>query len=135
LIAEYIGGFERKINEVLRAWDYSCALSIEPFKFEVTDHRGVSTPLLDLSGAEELMFYAAFQCAVSRTAGIGFVVIDRVDTLLPDLRPALYRHLFQAVTDGTLDQVILLVADTSEQVPKLNDSRFFIIEEGNIRRL
>jgi hypothetical protein len=63
------------------------------------------------------------------------VVIDRVDTLLPDLRPALYRHLFQAVTDGTLDQVILLVADTSEQVPKLNDSRFFIIEEGNIRRL
>lgn len=138
LIAEYIGGFENKVNSVLSAWDYSCSLSIEPFKFEITDYRKVSTPLIDLSGAEELMFYAAFQCAVSRTAGIGFVVIDRVDTLLPDLRPALYKHLHEMVTSGTLDQVIVLVADTSTQVPapgKLADSRFFIIEEGNIRRL
>lgn len=135
LIAEYIGGFERKVNTVLSAWKYSCSLSIEPFKFEVTDYRNVSTPLIDLSGAEELMFYAAFQCAVSQTAGIGFVVIDRVDTLLPDLRPALYKNLFQMLTDGMLDQVILLVADTSEQVPKIPDSRFFVIEEGNIRRL
>lgn len=135
LIAEHIGGFEHKINEVLRAWDYSCSLSIEPFKFEITDHRKVSTPLIDLSGAEELMFYAAFQCAVSRTAGIGFVVIDRVDTLLPDLRPALYKHLYQMISDGTLEQVIILVADASQQVKPLPNSKFFIVEEGNIRAL
>jgi DNA repair exonuclease SbcCD ATPase subunit len=135
LIAQYIGAFEIKVNEVLSAWDYSCSLSIEPFKFEITDYRKVSTPLIELSGAEELMFYAAFQCAVSRTAGIGFVVIDRVDTLLPDLRPQLFRNLHKMVTEGTLDQVILLIADTSEQVPKIPDSAFFVIEEGNIRRL
>jgi DNA repair exonuclease SbcCD ATPase subunit len=135
LIAEHIGGFEIKCNEVLASWNYSCSLSIEPFKFEITDYRGVSTPLIELSGAEELMFYAAFQCAVSRTAGIGFVVIDRVDTLLPDLRPALYKHLYEMIENNTLDQIILLVADTSEQVPKLANSSFFMVEEGNIRRL
>ena len=135
LIATYIGGFEQKVNEVLSAWDYSCSLSIEPFRFEVTDYRKVSTPLIELSGAEEIMFYAAFQCAVSATAGIGFVVIDRVDTLLPELRPMLFKKLYGMLTDKVLDQVILLVADTSEVVPKLADSRFFMIEEGNIRRL
>lgn len=135
LIAEFIGSFEQKINSVLSAWDYFCSISIEPFKFEITDYRKVSTPLIELSGAEEIMFYAAFQCAVSRTAGIGFVVIDKVDTLLPDLRPALYKNLYAMVEGGTLDQVILLVADTSEQVPKLADSAFFTVDEGNIRRL
>lgn len=135
LIAQYIGGFENKCNEVMSAWDYSCSLSIEPFKFEVTDYRKISTPLIDLSGAEELMFYAAFQCAVSQVAGIGFVVIDRVDTLLPELRPMMYRNIHKMLTDGVLDQVILLVADTSEQVPKILESKFFMIEEGNIRRL
>lgn len=135
LIATHIGGFEHKVNSVLSAWDYSCSLSIEPFKFEVTDYRKVSTPLIDISGAEEIMFYSAFQCAVSVTAGIGFVVIDRVDTLLPDLRPKLFKYLHKMVTEGTLDQVILLIADTSEQVPKIPDSAFFVIEEGNIRRL
>jgi DNA repair exonuclease SbcCD ATPase subunit len=135
LISDHIGGFEKKVNEVLSAWKYFCTLSIEPFKFEVTDYRGVATPVIDLSGAEELMFYAAFQCAVSRTAGIGFVVIDRVDTLLADLRPSLFKNLYQMVTEGLLDQVILLIADTSEQIPKLAESRFFVIEEGNIRRL
>lgn len=135
LIAEYISGFENKVNEVLRAWDYSCSLSIEPFRFEVTDYRKVSTPLIELSGAEELMFYAAFQCAVSRTAGIGFVVIDRVDTLLPDLRPSLYKHLFKMVSENVLDQVILLVADTSKEIPKLANAAFFTVEEGNIKRL
>ena len=135
LIAEHIGGFEIKCNEVLKVWDYSCSLSIEPFKFEITDYRGVSTPLIELSGAEELMFYAAFQCAVSATAGIGFVVIDRVDTLLPDLRPALFRKLYSMIDEGTLDQIILLVADTSSIVPPLKNSAFYMIEEGNIRRL
>ena len=135
LIANHIGGFEEKCNEVLKVWDYSCSLSIEPFRFEVTDYRKVSTALIDLSGAEELMFYAAFQCAVSRTTGIGFAVIDRVDTLLPDLRPKLYQHLYKMTSDKLLDQVILLVADTSEQVPKLDNSAFFVVEEGSIRRL
>ena len=135
LIAQYIGAFEIKVNAVLSVWDYSCSLSIEPFKFEVTDYRKVTTPLIELSGAEELMFYSAFQCAVSATAGIGFVVIDRVDTLLPDLRPALYRKLYQMTSENILDQIILLVADTSEQVPALPNSAFFTISDGNIRRL
>jgi DNA repair exonuclease SbcCD ATPase subunit len=135
LIATHIGGFEKKVNSVLSAWDYQCSLSIEPWRFEVTDYRKVSTPLIDLSGAEELMFYAAFQCAVSQVAGIGFVVIDRVDTLLPELRPMLFKKLYGMLTEKVLDQIILLIADTSEQVPKIPDSAFFKIDEGNIRRL
>lgn len=135
LLGEYIGGFECKINEVMGAWGYSCALSIEPYSFDVTNARGDVNPVKELSGSERLLFSIALQCAVSRTAGIGLVVADEITLFLPELRPVLFRRLFEMIQNGYLEQTVLLIADTSEVVPNLPGSVFFLVEDGAVRRL
>jgi DNA repair exonuclease SbcCD ATPase subunit len=135
LLGQYIGGFENKINEVLGAWGYSAVLSIEPYSFDITNARGDVIPARELSGAERIMFSLAFQCAVSRTAEIGLVVIDEVSTFLPELRPVLYRRCYEMLQSGYLEQVILLVADNSPTVPALAGSVFFLVNDGVVTRL
>jgi DNA repair exonuclease SbcCD ATPase subunit len=135
LIGEYIGGFEGRINEVMSAWGYKAALSIEPYSFDVTNARGDTSPVRELSGAERVMFSLAFQCAVAMTASIGLVVIDEVAMFLPELRPVLNKRLWEMVQQGYLEQVILLVADASEQVPKLPGAAFFMVDEGSVHAL
>lgn len=132
LIGQYIGGFEQKLNEVMGAWGYSCALSIEPYSFDVTNARGDVVPLRELSGAERIMFSLAFQCAVSRTAGIGIVVIDEMAMLLPEIRPAMNERLYRMIEDDHLDQVIMLVADSSERIPSLPGVAFYMVDEGTV---
>jgi len=135
LIGEYIGGFEAKLNEVLGAWNYSCAVSIDPYTFDVTNARGDVIPTRELSGAERIMFSSALQCAVSWTANIGLVVIDEIATLLPELRPTLNRRLHEMIRQHYLEQVILLVSDVSEQIPDLEDAAIFMVENGEVRKL
>jgi len=135
LLKENIGGFEEKLNSVLSAWGYKCALSIEPYEFLVTDTHGVTTPVRELSGSEQLMFSVALQCAVSRASGIGIVVADRMDTFLPPQRAKANRCLYTATQDGTLDQVIVLVSDESEDVPKLPNAAFYKVDNGTVYRL
>lgn len=135
LLKQYIGGFELKINETLKAWGYSCALCMEPYSFDVTNADGDTVPVRELSGAERVMFSLAFQCAVSRTANIGLVVIDEVAMFLPELRAVMNRRVYEMVSSGELEQAILLVADTSEQVPKLRGAAFFMVDHGTVRRL
>ena len=135
LLAEHVGGFEMKLNNVLEAWGYKCHLSIEPYEFHVTTARGDTMPVSELSGAEQRMFLAALQCAVSIAANIGFVVVDEVDRLQPEIRSALNKNLYMMVQDGYLEQVVLIVADSSRDVPKLPRSAFFTITDGKVERL
>jgi DNA repair exonuclease SbcCD ATPase subunit len=135
LIGQYIGGFEQKLNEVMSAWGYSCALSIDPYAFDVTNARGDVIPVRELSGAERVMFSLAFQCAVSMTAGIGMVVIDEVSTFLPEVRSLLYRKLSEMVKNGFLEQAILLVADIFEQVSDLPGAVFYMVKDGAVYAL
>lgn len=135
LLSEHIGGFESKLNEVLNAWGYSTSLSIEPYEFLCTDTRGVTTPVRELSGSEQLMFSVALQCAVSRAAGIGIVVADRMDTFLPLQRSKANRALYTATQDGTLEQVIVIVSDETEEIPVLPNAMFFKVEDGLVRQL
>jgi hypothetical protein len=132
LIGQYIGGFESKLNEVMGAWGYSCALSIEPYSFDVTNARQDVIPVRELSGAEEVMFSLAFQCAVSQTANIGMVVIDEVAMFLPEIRRVLNARLYDMVQRGFLEQVILLVADTSETAANLPGAAFYMVENGEV---
>lgn len=135
LIGRYIGGFEAKLNEVLNVWKYACALTIEPYSFDIKNASGDVIPVRELSGAERVMFSAALQCAVSRTANVGLVVIDEVATLLPELRAGLNKRLYEMVQSGYLEQAILLVSDTSELVPNLAGAGFFMVEKGEVRKL
>jgi DNA repair exonuclease SbcCD ATPase subunit len=136
LIGEYIGGFENKLNEVMSAWGYSCGLSIDPYSFDIKNARGDVIPVRELSGAERVMFSLAFQCAVSMTANIGIVVIDEVAMFLPEIRPLLNRRLYEMIQRGFLEQVILLVADSSEQVPSVAPGMaFYMVEDGTVHEL
>jgi hypothetical protein len=118
---------------VLSAWGYACTLSIEPYSFDVTNARGNVIPVRELSGAERVMFLAGLQCAVSRTANLGIVVIDEIAMLLPELRPVLNQRLYEMIQQGYLDQVVLLVADVSEQAPP--GAVVFMVEEGKVHEL
>jgi DNA repair exonuclease SbcCD ATPase subunit len=135
LLKQYVGGFELKINETLKAWGYSCALLMEPYSFDVTNADGDTVPVRELSGAERVMFSLAFQCAVARTANIGLVVIDEVAMFLPELRTVMNRRVYEMVQSGELEQAILLVADSAEQVPKLPGAAFFMVDHGMVREL
>jgi len=135
LLAEHVGGFERKINETMSAFDYKCSLSIEPYDFQVTNSEGDSCPVTELSDSEELMFGVAFQGAVSRAAGIGFIVADRMETFDIGERQKANRCLYRMATDGTLEQVVLIMTDKSTEVPKLPNSKFFFVEKGTVKEL
>ena len=133
LIAEHIGGFESKANAVLGAWGYKINLSLEPWELLVTTARGDTVPVTELSGAEELWFSVAIQCAVSRVAGIGFVVADKMDELLPKYRPEAAATLAGMIEDGILEQVFVIVAD-DKKTPAGADVTFFV-EDGRTVRL
>ena len=135
LLSQHIGDFESKLNSTLDAWGYQASLSIEPYMLAVKDSKGITTPVQELSGSEQLMFSYALQCAVSRAAGLGIVVADRLDTFLPEQRKKANHRFYESVTNGELDQVILLVSDESETVPNLPESAFFKVQDGMAWRL
>jgi predicted nucleic acid-binding Zn-ribbon protein len=137
LIGQYVGGFESKINSVLEAFGYKTSLSMEPFSFEVATSRGYVGPVKELSGAEEHIFKAAFQCAVSIAAGINLVVIDELEELGEDIRPFLYRKVFELLQEGTLEQAVLIGYSTDKTLPKPQapGSRYFYVTDGTVEEL
>ncbi len=135
LLSEHIGGFEGRLNEVLSAWGYKCSLSIEPYEFLCTDARGITTPVKELSASEQLMFSVALQSAVSRAAGIGIVVADRMDTFLPAERAKANRCLHSLVSKGDLEQCILIVSDPSMEVRPVPNTEFFFVSDGSVQKL
>lgn len=138
LLTQYIGGFEEKLNVVMAAFGYKVTLAIEPdFEFMVTDKNNVLTPVKELSGSEQLMFAVALQCAVSKSAGIGIVVADRLDTFLPSERRKINQSLYQLAHNGSLEQIFIIVSDDSQELPKQQPmgSAFFFVEAGTVRKL
>ncbi len=137
LIAQYIGSFESKINSVMDAFGYKTSLTMDPFSFEVTTAKGYVGPVKELSGAEEHIFKAAFQCAVSIAAGINLVVIDEMEELGGDIRNNLYRKCFQLIQDGMLEQAILIGYSTDKTLPKPQapGSKYFFVTDGTVEEL
>jgi len=135
LLMDHVGAFEGKINETLSAWGYKCTLSIEPYEFQITTVDDATCLVTELADSEMLMFSIAFQCAVSRVAGIGFIVADRLDTFLPTERQKANKALYQMATGGGLEQAILILSDESTEVPNLPNSAFFFVKQGTVTRL
>ena len=137
LIAEYIGGFQNKLNSVLSAWSYTASLSNDLSNFNVTTPRGYTGPVKEISGAEEHLFKVAFQCAVSIAAGIKLVVIDEVEELGEDIRQSLYLTVFNLIKDGALEQAILIGYSLDKTVPnpKAPGSKYYWVEDGTVEVL
>jgi len=137
LIGQHIGGFQNKMLCVMQAFGYRTTLSLSPWNFEVVTKRGYSGPVKEISGAEEFIFKAALQCAVSIAAGINFVAIDEVENLGDDLRPTIYRSIFSLIQDGKLEQAILIGFSLDKTLPKLQapGSKYFFVTDGTVEEL
>jgi hypothetical protein len=122
---------------VMQAFGYRTTLSLSPWNFEVVTKRGYSGPVKEISGAEEFIFKAALQCAVSIAAGINFVAIDEVENLGDDLRPTIYRSIFSLIQDGKLEQAILIGFSLDKTLPKLQapGSKYFFVTDGTVEEL
>jgi hypothetical protein len=136
LIEQHIGSFESKLKEVMSAWGYECSLS-EDLRFEVKTARGYVGPVKEISGAEEHIFKAAFQCAVSIAAGINLVVIDEVEELGEDIRPFLYKKIYDLINEGMLEQAIMIGFSLDKNLPKPQapGSKYFFVEDGTVGEL
>ena len=110
---------------------------MEPFSFEVATSRGYVGPVKELSGAEEHIFKAAFQCAVSIAAGINLVVIDEIEELGMDIRPIIYNKVFQLIQDGDLEQAIMIGYSLDKTLPKPQapGSKYFFVTDGIVEEL
>ena len=139
LVAKYIGSFEAKINTVLDAFGYKTSLSMEPFAFEVTTARGYVGPVKELSGAEEHIFKAAFQCAVSIAAGINLVVIDEMEELGEDIRPRLFGSILSLIDKGSLEQAILIGFSLDKTLPpkekRAPGTKWFFVNDGSVEEM
>jgi AAA domain len=138
LIEEHIGGFESKLREVMSAFGYEASLS-EDLKFEVKTARGYVGPVKEISGAEEHIFKAAFQCAVSIAAGIKLVVIDEVEEIGVDIRDNLYYRILDLIKYGFLDQAILIGFSLDKTLPpkekRASGTKWFFVEDGTVEEL
>ena len=137
LLKEHIGAFQEKVNLVMAAWGYKCSFSIDPYEFNVTDAKGITTPVRELSGSEKHLFACALQCAVSRAAEIGIVVLDRADTFTPTERQKVNECLFEMLEQELLEQVFLIVAgeDEDREVPDIDGLAMFAVNDGKVTRL
>jgi hypothetical protein len=139
LIDDNIGQFEDDINEVLGVCGYETTLCMEPFSFEVKTPTADFGPMKELSKAERQLFLPAFQCAVSIAAGINMVVVDDMDTYLKEtgLRGKIYGKLYELISKGLLEQVIMIEASSDDKLPnpQAPGSCYFFVEGGTVRRL
>jgi len=121
LVGDRMAGFAGRLNETLGHFFFRCEVTLEPFEISVNGR----VPR-QLSESEAFRFSVAFQIALAEATGIGLVVIDRSDVLLPDVR----RMLAHALLESKLDQAIVLVASGHDRITgePPDGVRFFDIE-------
>lgn len=121
LVGDRIHDFHRKLNVSLERLGFNCDFTLEPYHVELTEVRDGkinSSQILSprqLSESEAFRFSIAFQIALAEATGVNFVVIDRSDVLLPELRSTLAETLLES----KLDQAIVLVAGEPGSVGRL----------------
>jgi len=124
LLDEHVGGFERSMNKVLATWGYACHLQFDPFAFSLSfAGKDAVYNLRTISKSQKHAFSIAFQVALAKVSGFGFVVIDEADMFLDANRGQMYRALMGA----GLDQVIVLQSDLRREIPKAANSVFYLL--------
>ena len=112
LVAGKIVGFHRRVNEVLHRFNFEFDFELETdveFHIMLLNEAGTSgivLPLRSLSESEQYRFSIALQIALAEATGVGLVVIDRADILLPKVRQQLTAEL----ESSRLEQAIVLSA-------------------------
>jgi hypothetical protein len=109
LVGGKLAGFNDAINQVLERFGFAATIMLDPFGMVVSTSPHISSPprqLDQLSESEAFRFGVAFQIALAEATGVGIVVIDRADLLLPGVQ----KFLNQALMESKLDQAFILAA-------------------------
>lgn len=114
LVGDRWAEFRDNLTGRLAKFSFSCGFSLEPYSLLISDLETGGAPLhpRQLSESEAFRFSIAFQVALAEATGLNFVVIDRADVLLTDLRST----LLETLLESKLDQAIVLVAGEAEPV-------------------
>lgn len=120
LVGDRLEPFKARLNEALAQFGFVCEFALDPFGFSITQlpnyqitNSSKPLSLKQLSESEAFRFSIAFQIALAEATGLNFVVIDRSDMLLSDLRST----MLGALLESKLEQAIVLVAGEPTEVP------------------
>lgn len=107
LVGDGLMPFIHRVAKVMEGFGFGISLRLEPYALEIHPlGRRTTLHPRQLSESEAFRFGIAFQIALAEATGLNFVVIDRSDMLLADLRGT----LLDALLESKLDQAIVLVA-------------------------
>jgi len=107
MMGDKIGVFKGAVNDVMHKLGYD--IQIEETSGLILVGRfpiGTQFRPSELSESEQWRFSVAFQVAIAKVSGLGFVVLDRADVLVGENRG----RFMQAVVDAGLDQVFVLAS-------------------------
>jgi DNA repair exonuclease SbcCD ATPase subunit len=115
MTGDKIGAFKSAVNEVLQPLGYD--VQMEPSIGVILVGRfpiGTQFRPSELSESEQWRFSVAFQVAIAKVSGLGFVVLDRADVLVGENRA----KLMEAVATAGLEQVFILASvDRKAEMP------------------
>lgn len=120
---ENLPAFVKTMDQTLARFGYSVAIFMEPYSIEILRIKDGHVTSIDpylLSESEQYRFSVAFQVALAKVTGIGFVVLDRADVLVGDNRGT----LIEALLKSGLDQVFVL-ASAADRVPVFPEIKVF----------
>ena len=123
LLDSSVGPFQSAMNAVLYGWGFECRLQFEPYLFEVGHIGKQLFPLKTISASQRASFAVAFQVALAKTTGMGFVCVDAADVWLDTNRGQLYKSLMGV----GLDQVVVLQSDLRREIPKAPNAAFYML--------
>jgi len=107
MTGDKIGTFKNAVNEVMHLLGYDIQITeqanlILVGRFPI----GAQFRPSELSESEQWRFSVAFQVAIAKVSGLGFVVLDRADVLVGENRS----RFMQTIVDAGLDQVFVLAS-------------------------
>lgn len=130
LVGDKLPAFVARINEVLERFGFCCVFSLNPYNLLVSRNGQAGLSLAQLSRSEQYRFALAFQIALAEATGVGLVVIDEADLLIPEAR----RQLSQELMESRLEQAFVLCTADEDQLavtPEVEGVAFFNLENDN----
>ncbi len=113
LVEGRLPAFLLRIQSVLERFGFEAGVG-DGFDITVRAESGHPLGLHQLSESQAFRFSIAFQIALAEATGVGLVVIDRADVLLPGVRSMLTDELL----DSRLDQAFVLAASEDPALPE-----------------
>ena len=115
--------FEAEMNGFLAGWGFRCSLQFEPYSFRAGLLNSQETFVLKaMSDGQRAMFAAAFQVALAKVTGIGFVCVDAAEVFSEENRVTLFKNLVGA----KLEQVIVIAADMRRVIPNRAGTAYYM---------